>query len=195
MKNAFLIILLFTTSIAFSQYSQVRFKEGTFENGMLYPIAISPGLPEVSERINTHLQKQISDLKASDFCIGQYGYVQKGDIIQIHIFCNCIDFSESQNRYYIYNVDNGKSETNMGIIDERKIKKFSVFLLNKVKVHTEANNTELTDSQLNEIKTNQLNAFKMILSKDGINLWLNESWGEKALFISWTELKAFMRYS
>ncbi len=195
MKNVILFFFIGFSSFLFSQYSQIRFKEGTFDNGMLYPIAIAPGLPKVSELINQDLQSKISDLKASDFCVGQYGYVQKADIIQIHIFCNCIDFQESQNRYFLYNVDNGKSVNNMSIIDEKKIKKFTAFLLTNVKEHTTKNNLQLDEEELLNIKENQLNSFKMIFSKDGINLSLNESWEKNQLFISWSDLKIFMRYS
>ncbi len=195
MKTLLFTLVFIASSYSFSQYSQIRFKEATFENGMLYPVVISPGLPEVSDLINNDLQKNISDLKDSDFCIGQYGYVQKADIIQIHIFCNCIDFNESQNRYFLYNVDNGKAVDNMSIIDEKKVKKFTDYILAKTKEFAIKNNIDLSPEDLGNIKSNQLKSFKMILSKDGINLSLNDQWGGNQLFVSWIDLKPFMRYS
>ncbi len=189
------LLFLIGSSLLFSQYSQIKFRESSFENGMLYPIAVSPSLPEIADSINADLQKNIADLKSSDFCVGQYGYVQKADILQIHIFCNCIDFKESQNRYYLYNVDTGKPIENMHIIDERKVKKFTPFFVKKVENYTQNFNIQLTDNQKKSIENDGLNVFKMVLSKDGINLWFKEQWGEKPLFLSWVELKEFMRYS
>jgi len=196
MKNVILIILLFATSLAFSQYNQVVFKEATFPNGMLYPIITTPGLPEVSERMNSDLQAKIADLKASDFCVGQFGYVQKADLLQIHIFCNCIEFKESQNRYYLYNIENGNEIPNMGIIKEKKKKAFSIFLNNKIKSFTVANNLVLSNEEERIIKEDLLEAFDLIFTKDGINIRFKQSsWDNKSLFISWEELTPYLEYS
>tara|TARA_R110002072_G_scaffold296587_2_gene468612 strand:- start:3584 stop:4141 length:558 start_codon:yes stop_codon:yes gene_type:complete len=179
-----------------AQLEQVKFIEASFENGMIYPVAVVKNSQEVADKINEHLQTQIEDLKNSDFCIGQYGYIQKGAHIQIHIFCNCIDFEESQNRYFLYNIETGDNVLYSDLFIPQKIKHAVSHLLEKTKSHASANNITLSEDHIKSINDNSLDAFKVTFKREGMDLWLkSDTWGDKPLFISWSELKTSMKYS
>ena len=196
MKLFLTILAAFTFLTTNAQLDQVKFKEGTFENGMLYPIAVISKNPAIADKINKHLQEQIKDLKDADFCIGQYGYVQKGAHLQIHIFCNCIDFDESQNRYYLYNIETGDHVDYVDIFNPKKVKVATEDILAQTKQFAASNNITLSDADINAIKTSNLDAFKVIFKRDGMDLWLNsESWGDKAMFIKWSALREVMKFS
>ncbi|HIP31424.1 MAG TPA: hypothetical protein EYG86_01540 [Crocinitomicaceae bacterium] len=191
MKIAAFFIALLTFSTLNAQLDQVKFKEAAFENGMMYPIAVVLGDKTVEDNINKHLQSQIQDLKDADFCIGQYGFVQKGAHLQVHIFCNCIDFDESQNRYFLYNSQSGDNVSYSDLLNPKKIKITTTFLINKAKT---TNN--ISDADIQSIQEKNLDAFKIIFKREGMDLWLkSEYWGEKPLFIAWGEMKEMMKYS
>jgi len=191
MKIAAFFIALLTFSTLNAQLDQVKFKEAAFENGMMYPIAVVLGDKTVEDNINKHLQSQIQDLKDADFCIGQYGFVQKGAHLQVHIFCNCIDFDESQNRYFLYNSQSGDNVSYSDLLNPKKIKITTTFLINKAKT---TNN--ISDADIQSIQEKNLDAFKIIFKLEGMDLWLkSEYWGEKPLFIAWGEMKEMMKYS
>lgn len=179
-----------------AQLEQVRFTEASYENGMIYPVAVVRGSQEVADTINKHLQAQIEDLKNADFCIGQYGYVQKGAHIQIHIFCNCIDFAESQNRYFLYNVETGKNVKYVDLLNPQKVKQAVSYLLEKTKTFAATDSLTLIDSDILSIQTDNLDAFRIHFKREGMDLWLkSDNWGDKPLFISWGEMKTVMKYS
>ena len=191
MKIAAFFIALLTFSTLNAQLDQVKFKEAAFENGMMYPIAVVLGDKTVEDNINKHLQSQIQDLKDADFCIGQYGFVQKGAHLQVHIFCNCIDFDESQNRYFLYNSQSGDNVSYSDLLNPKKIKIATTFLVNKAKA-----TNSISESDIQSIQEKNLDAFKIIFKLEGMDLWLkSEYWGEKPLFIAWGEMKEMMKYS
>ena len=133
MKVLMTLIAFFTLFQAYSQLDQIKFKEATFENGMLYPVAIVSSSKEVEDKINKNLLSQIDDLKSADFCIGNYGYVQKGAHLQIHIFCNCIDFDESQNRFFLYNIESGENVLYSDLLNPQKVKEAVALIQTQVK--------------------------------------------------------------
>jgi len=191
MKIAAFFIALLTISTVNAQLDQVKFKEATFENGMMYPVAVVAGNKTVEDNINKHLQSQIQDLKNADFCIGQYGFVQKGAHLQVHIFCNCIDFDESQNRYFLYNSQTGDNVKYNDLLNPKKIKITTAFLINKAKAAS-----SISEADIQLIQEKNLDAFKIIFKREGMDLWLkSEAWGEKPLFIAWREMKEMMKYS
>ena len=196
MKIIITLLALSIYSTSFSQISQVKFTESTFENGMLYPTAVVYGSKEATDNINTNLLSQIQDLKEADFCIGQYGYVQKGAHIQIHIFCNCIDFDESQNRYFLYNVESGDAVKYENILNPRKKEDASKFLKEKTAAFINTNSIDINKSDLEIIDNDNLDAFKIVFKREGMDLWLkNDAWGKESLFISWGEMKELMKYN
>jgi len=196
MKALLLALLTLTSINSFSQIKRVKFTDATFENGMLYPIAHLQGADEITSKINTDILANIQDLKDADFCIGQYGFVQKGSHLQIHIFCNCIDFKESQNRYLLYNIETGKNVNYLDILTPNKIKATSKYLKEITAIHIKANNLSIAPSSMKLIESENLDAYKVTFKRDGLDLWLkDDSWGEKPMFITWGAMRPFMKYS
>lgn len=193
-----LIIILFTI-ISLSSWAQivrVKFTDATFENGMLYPVAQMQGADEIASKINKDLLSKIQDLKEADFCVGQYGFVQKGPHIQIHIFCNCIDFDESQNRYYLYNTESGEHVRYSDILSPKKKKATSKRLEELTNSFIKLNKLDVSKESLEKIDTETLDAYKVRFKRDGIDLWLKDNnWGEKPLFMTWGSMREYMKFS
>ena len=196
MKKIIAFFLVLIASNAYSQLSEVRFREQTFANGMTYPQVIISASKKCEDSINNDILRRIADLKASDFCIGQYGYVQKSTHLQIHIFCNCIDFEESQNRFFLYNLDEGMAVPYSDLINPKKKEDAGKFISHKVKTFLGSKAVELTDELIQKIESENLDAFKVEMTKDGVKLWMPEleTWGETPFEITWIELKPFLKY-
>lgn len=196
MKVLLTLISIFAFFCSFSQLDQVKFTESTFENGMLYPIAVVSSDKVIEDKINKDLLSQIEDLKSADFCIGNYGYVQKGAHLQIHIFCNCIDFDESQNRYYLYNIESGENVSYSDLLNPKKKKDAVNFLQAKVKAFSSVNSLNLTSDDLNLIINDNLDAFRVTMKREGMDIWLKSAnWGEKPLFVTWPEMRTILKYN
>ena len=181
---------------SFAQIKRVKFTDATFENGMLYPIANLSGSDDVALKINKNILENIQDLKEADFCVGQYGFVQKGSHIQIHIFCNCIDFKESQNRYYLYNLESGENVNYSDIFTPNKTKAAAKFLNEVTAHHINTNNLSIDPNFKKLINLKNIDAFKVTFKRDGLDVWLkDEGWGKKPMFITWGAMRGFMKYS
>lgn len=195
LKSALIYIIAFSSCTTFAQLSEVKFTEKSFENGMTYPqLAISD--KALQDSINSNIELRIADLKESDFCIGQYGYVQKRTHLQINLFCTCIEFDDPQNRYFFYNLVSGKPVPYSDITEPKTSKKLNALLIEKAKLHlTNKMGTLSLESQA-KIEENGIDAFQVVMQRGGLDLWLTEeqTWGEKPLFISWVELTPFLKY-
>lgn len=196
MKKFILLFVLFTTLNTMAQHTEVRFREQTFDNGMNYPQVIIPACKTCEDSINSNIRFRISDLEASDFCIGQYGYVQKSTHLQIHIFCNCIDFEESQNRFLLYNIDEGKDVPYSDLFSSKKTKEVGLYLADQIKNHARNKSLTISDELTTSIQKDNLDVLKVEMTKDGLNIWLPEikEWGEEPAVIKWIELKPFLKY-
>jgi len=196
MKTLLLILLSFISVHSIAQIKRVKFTDATFENGMLYPIAQISGADDVASKINADILEKIKDLKDADFCVGQYGFVQKGPHIQIHIFCNCIDFKESQNRYYLYNIETGENVQYSDILTPNKMKASAKYLKEVSAMHIKTNSISIEPRVLKLIDSNNIDAFKVTFKRDGLDLWLlDKNWGDKPMFITWGAMRSYMKYS
>lgn len=197
MKQLSAFILTFILSTSFSQLTEVKFREKAFANGMNYPQVIIPASKKCEDSINANILLKISDLESSDFCVGQYGYVQKSTHLQIHIFASCIDMDESQNRFLLYNLDEGTCVPYSDLINPKKTAEAGSYLTEKAKVYAAGKSIELNDEIFSAITEHNLDAFQAEMTKDGIDLWLPNltAWGEKRMTITWIELKPFLKYN
>lgn len=195
LKSALLFIIAFSSFATFAQLSEVKFTEKSFDNGMVYPqLAISDKALEHS--INSNIEQRISDLQESDFCVGQYGYVQKRTHLQINLFCTCIEFEEPQNRYFFYNLVSGEPVPYSDITEPKTSKKLNTLLIEKAKLHLSNKMGTLSIDSQSKINESGIDAFRVVMQRGGLDLWLSEApeWGEKPLFISWVELTPFLKY-
>ncbi|OFZ52716.1 MAG: hypothetical protein A3D92_10710 [Bacteroidetes bacterium RIFCSPHIGHO2_02_FULL_44_7] len=192
-----LIAMLLTFS-SVAQMVEVKFKEASFANGMVYPLVVIAAHKSLEDSINADILRRISDLEASDFCIGQYGYVQKSTHLQIHLFCNCIDFEESENRYFLYNLEEGRAVPYSDLLNPKERTAAGEFLAGKMKAFAVQQNLTLSDEDVLKIQEHNLNAMKVEMTKDGLRMWLLglEGWtADKACTVSWIEMKPFLKYN
>lgn len=191
-RTLILSALLLSTPECFSQLDKVSFTESSFTNGMKYP-QLSINDKATQDSINADITKRVSDLEKSDFCIGQFGYVQKRTHLQIHIFCNCIDFDTPENRYLFYNLIDGKAVPYSDIIETKKQSELNTFILAKIKQRNPSIPTEQIKQSL---ETQGIDIFQIVMQRDGLDLWYPqiEEWGEKPMFLSWVELTPFLKY-
>jgi len=196
MRFILLLGVLLITSTALSQHSEVRFREETFANGMNYPQVIIPSCKNCEDSINTNFKQRIADLEASDFCIGQYGYVQKSTHLQIHLFCNCIDFEESQNRFFLYNLEEGKAVPYSDLMDPKKRSESTAFLSNLISQHLESKSIVVQGDFMTNLDQQGLDACKVEMTKDGLKIWEegNKQWEAAPYVATWLELKPFLKY-
>ena len=117
MKKIALIAFL---TLPFIGWNQINFTVKNFENGFRYPSIIFTENTAVQDSVNAIIERKVADLKASDFCIGDYGYVQKGNHIELHLVCNCIDMDEADHRYYFFNLAYGTLVSHQDIFTSKK---------------------------------------------------------------------------
>lgn len=190
------LIALFLVFNSVAQMSEVKFREESFANGMVYPLVVIPAHKSLEDSINADILRRVSDLEASDFCIGQYGYVQKSSHLQIHLFCNCIDFKESENRYYLYNLEEGRAVAYSDLLNPKERPAAGEFLLGKIKAFASQNGINLSQDIVDNILSNNLNAMKVEMTKDGLRLSLDaEGWkADMTCTVSWIEMKPFLKF-
>lgn len=198
MKHFLLALSLIPLSFGtFAQLKEVRFKDGTFANGMTYPQIEIAGDPVHQDSINKDLLRKLADLEAAEFCIGQYGYVQKSTHLQIHIFCNCIDFAQSENRYYLYNLEEGSSVPYSDLLNPHEKVAATEFLALKIKEYSGQNGISLSAEALQNIQEKNLDAMHVEMTRDGLNIQMTEAdgWNSAKIFkLSWLDLKPFLKY-
>lgn len=114
------LVLLSLLLISFFGFNQVKFTESTFENGFRYPIMVYSDNPVVQDSVNAKILRSIQDLKTSDFCIGDYGFVQKGNHLELHLVCNCIDMTVADHRYLLFNLVEGTLVNHPDVFDSKK---------------------------------------------------------------------------
>ena len=104
MKILATTILLLSASAAMTQ---IKFSDKAFDNGMRYPVAHFASNPTVADSMNAIIQRNLTDAEVSDFCIGDYGFFQKGNHLELHLICNCIDFAETEHKYLFFSLESG----------------------------------------------------------------------------------------
>lgn len=189
--------LTFVTLGTFAQLKEVRFKDGTFTNGMTYPILEIVGDKVHQDSINVDIRKKLADLEAADFCIGQYGYVQKSTHLQIHVFCNCIDFAQSENRYFLYNLEEGRSVPYSDLFNPKEKGPATEYLSSKIQEYAAQNDITLSSEAMENIHVNNLDALHVEMTRDGLNIQMSaaEGWNAEKIFkVTWIELKPFLKY-
>ena len=98
-----LILLALQTVTA----QNVKFSNGSFENGLMYPIAEYTGEADAKKAFNENILEIVSVYKDQDYCISQYGFVQHNKFIQLNFYFNCIDMESSKTESYLFNLKEG----------------------------------------------------------------------------------------
>ena len=192
MKNTIaLFLLLFTAQTLIAQ--NVRFSNGAFDNGLMYPIGDYAGEVDAKKAFNANILEIVSEYKDQDYCISQYGFVQHNKFIQLNFYFNCIDMDESKTESYLFNLSNGEICLPSEMISEDK-KSFQTFLEKKISSHYTQNGKDApTDEFLNELSFDTLNV--NLLEKGlEISLDTHEDWPETSLLIAWSEISPYLKH-
>lgn len=186
----FAILILTTNAIG-----QVKFQPRTFENGFKYPHIELSSNKSSEDSINKRILASIADLKASDFCIGEYGFVQKGIHIEIHMFCTCIDLDDSEHRYLLFNTETGEQVKHIDLFDPKQTDKALALLNSKIQSYQASDaNCKSDFSKLNA--DSKFEDLHLRMYKDGIEVRpLNSVNCEKTpLRVTWTEMSTLLRH-
>lgn len=195
MKSFLIVLSLLLSAYLSAQIAPIKFTQAIFENGMTYPQVIIDGKKNFEDSINSDILKRLEDVKANDFCIGQYGYVQKSHHLQIHVFCNCIDFEESENRYFLYNLETGRPVSYSDLIDPKQWEEAGKFIEEELLKYGEIKSLTISDVLKQHVREKNLDALHVIMTRDGIEVKpADESWGDKKLALNWAQLKPYLRY-
>ncbi len=167
MKNLFLLSIALLAF--FSTQSQVKFVPQEYANGLKYPKAVFTAEPAIEDSVNKIILSKVGDLETSDFCVGDFGYVQKGSHLQILFMCNCIDMSQTEFRYTLINLNSGTEVPFKDVFEEKSQSK-ALDVLRKAVVNKSSANADcntLLKSKGEGINWDDMN---LRLSKDGIEI-------------------------
>jgi hypothetical protein len=192
MKYTLLFSILFLFPATY--FSQIiEFRDGQLPNGMTYPLIVFNKNRTVELAVNRDIEKNIETFKERDFCIGQYGFVQKSSFLQIHIYVNCIDMIESENYYYLYDLENGEQATVTDMLNPQTEDEFNKYFRGKVKSFMSTEGIELADGE--SLDTYVVADLAAKLDKDGIYFSSASllNWGDKQMFVKWTDIQSFLK--
>lgn len=190
MKLLATLCLIFGSMVAFGQ---IKFSDETYDNGMRYPVAHFDSKPEIADSMNAVIQEKLVDAETSDFCVGDYGYFQKGNHIELHLICNCIDFAETDHRYLFFSLESGELVGYSDLFENKK-KDEALKFINKSIRDAQASNScaqEFGDM------TENLGWNDMIirLYKDGFEIHPASGACESPVKIPWTSVSSFLKYN
>ncbi len=183
--------LLMTTTLVLSSWlaiSQIKFSDKTFANGMLYPIAHYSSNTAVSDSMNAIIQRNLTDAEISDFCIGDYGFYQKGNHLELHLICNCIDFAETEHKYLFFSLETGTIVAYTDLFESKEkdaaLKHINI-LIRKSESTAFGEMTEDLDWSEMTVR----------LYKDGLEIHPADGTSESPVQIPWTEVSTYLKFS
>lgn len=190
------LLITYVVLLASSLNAQIKFKTLEYANGLKYPEAVFVNEPAIQDSVNKIIKQKIGDLEQSDFCVGDFGYVQKGSHLQIHFMCNCIDMAATEHRYAFINLSSGM-EVNFDdiFLDKTKSKALSVIQASIREKHSGLQ--ESCKARFASLLENpSWSDLSLRLHKDGIQVRpLNCSDCESTpIFVSYNELTEYFKY-
>lgn len=159
---------------------------------MLYPVAVFPQNKVIADSMNAIIQRNLTDASTSDFCIGDYGFFQRGNHIELHLICNCIDFQETEHRFLFFSLDSGTLVPYTDLFDSKERAK----ALERVSSLVLSADPEKTCSEsFQDNDTLKWSDFTLRLYKDGIAIHPAEGICENPVQIPWTEISTYLKHS
>lgn len=190
-KRLILLPLLFVFQFVLAQ--QVKFTDGQYPNGLTYPIVNFSGNTDAEKNLNENILSIVSEYETQDFCIGQFGYVQQTNFLQLNFYFNCIDMDESKNEFHLFSLENGQPCPPSEMFLDKERKRFREYFRTKITTHFTENGKEQPSSEYMESMS--IDDCIVQLLEDGIEVSLpsNENWPAKNLVISWNEIRPFLK--
>lgn len=186
------ITLLFALA-SFALSAQISFTEATLENGMTYPVVHLKNRDSVADTMNSIILANLIEEKASDFCIGDFGYYQKGNHLEIHLVANCMDFEETKHSYLFFSLESGRLVEFPDLFDPKKKEETLRYLNETIRKSQPANACAADFGDM----TSDLNwnSIGFHLYKDGIELRPTGNDCASPIHVPWTEISSFLKYS
>ena len=151
------ILVALTLLNTIGLFAQVSIKEGVFENGLSYPVLSDKYDSTKYEIINKDILSGLKDLESNVYCISDYGYVQKGNHIQLQVMCTCMEMDKGELRFFFYNLETGMPVKYSDLFDLKSKDKAMKYLDNKVSSFISVNSNECINEKTNKKKCNKLN--------------------------------------
>ncbi|MFZ9027620.1 MAG: hypothetical protein ACO2Z9_01320 [Crocinitomicaceae bacterium] len=181
--------------IASGSFAQMKIKEGTFENGLSYPILYDQYDSTRYAVINKDLLAGLSDLEESAYCISDYGYVHKGSHIQIQVMCTCMEMDKGELRFFFYNLDTGEPVPYSNLFELKKKDEALTYIDAKVASYISTNSNACSTSLKNSesVKFDDLN---VRMTRDGLEIRSKDpvACENSPVKLSWNELKDYLKY-
>lgn len=190
-KKIILLPLLFAFQIVTAQ--EVRFSERAFDNGLNYPVVDFSGNVDAKNALNENILEIVSKYENQEFCIGEYGFVQRTSFIQLNFYFNCIDMEVSKSESHLFDLSSGEICPPSTMFLKKEEKKYHAFLHKKISAHYVQNGKEVpTNEFLSKLSIDDCN---VTLLEEGIEVSINakEDWPENDLLIKWGELRPFLK--
>jgi hypothetical protein len=183
--TAFLLFLTGTTM------AQIKFSDKTFDNGMVYPVAHFSKKPAVADTMNAIIQRNLMDAEVSDFCIGDYGMVQKGNHVELHLICNCIEFTKTEHTYLFFSLETGQLVTYDDLFDSKEKDKA---LKRIVALISEADDDTCKSELTSEGEETGWSDMTIRLYKDGMEIHPKTGMCNNPVKVPWTEVSTYLKY-
>lgn len=190
-KKLLLLPLLFVFQIVTAQ--EVKFSEGNYDNGLIYPIADFTGNVDAKNALNENIIEIVSEYQEQDYCVGQYGFVQRTSFIQLNFYFNCIDMDKSKSESHLFDLSNGEVCPPSEMFLKKTEKKYRAFFHKKVSAHyTQNGKTMPTTDFMNNLSIDDCD---VILLEEGLEISLDsqKDWPEEKLLITWEEIRPFLK--
>lgn len=190
-KRIILLPLLLILQLVSAQ--DVKFSNGTYENGLIYPIAEFNGNAVTEKMLNKNILNIISNYQKQDYCIGQYGYVQQTSFIQLNFYFNCIDMDESAKESHLYSLDDGEPCPPSEMFIEKQKKGYLPYFRQRVSKHFIEFEKEAPSKEF--LKSLSIDDCQVTLLEEGIKISINQAvnWPEEDLIISWGQLRPYLK--
>lgn len=191
--NKLLVLLALSFIYQSVTAQEVKFTDGQYPNGLTYPIA-KFGMNAKAERmLNKNIIHVVSNYEEQDYCIGQYGYVQQTNFIQINFYFNCIDMDESKNEFHLFSLDDGEPCPTSEMFLDKKKKGYRQFFRKRIAAHfTENGKDAPSDEQMQSMSIDDCTV-KLLEKGIKISRPNDKNWPDKDLMINWSEIQPFLK--
>ncbi len=166
---------LLCLTIQLNLVAQYQFEDSTFANNLIIPKLTYKLNKTVESDINQILVKLGDSLMNEEYCLSNYGYIQKNNLLQFEFMYNC-DFENDHFLFWYYNVRTGvKLEPNQLILEE-KLKAFFNILNESA--------SDNTATKLSEVKLQFL--------QEGLKVYYNQQ--SKSVILPWSKAESILNY-
>ncbi len=176
-------------------FAQMKIKEGTFENGLSYPILYDQNDSSKYAVINKDILARLQDLEESAYCISDYGYVHKGIHLQLQVMCTCMEMDKGELRFFFYNLEKGEPVPYSNLF-ESKTKNEALAYIDKKVANYISSNSNPCSLALKKSESLNFDDLNVRMTRDGLEIRAKSSipCENSPVKITWSELKNYLKF-